>query len=331
MPTPRHLLSVSLASLLISACFNVSAAEPAWVTKSNANAKLLLDVGAKYDPESASERGVDGYDEQISDFSRDQFEPATRDRRAVVAELERRLKNETDPKIKQDLQILINSAHDQLQTQALERKYFMPFVDLSLMVFSVVQQSLDPRIPKARQQALLVRLNKYAGLAKGYRPITALAEERLQERLKANPKLLGPYKGEVEQAINAGPTMIAGIKDLLSKSSLQGWEPAYAALESQLTAYNARLTSQMLPRARQDHRLPAEVYANNLHQFGGRHHAAGDDGARADLVLGNPQPDEHHRRADRARAQAARCRLPRRHARAQAAADPGREGDAAVR
>ena len=268
MPTPRHLVSLSLISVLISACFSASAAEPAWVTKSNANAKLLLDVGAKFEPESASERGVDGYDEQITDLSRDQFEPAARARRAVIGELEKRLKSETDPKIRQDLQILIDSAHNQLRTQALERTYLMPFYDLAEMVFSVVKQSLDPRVPLARQQALLVRLNKYAGLAKGYRPITLLAQERLQERLKANPKLLGPFKGEVEQALDSGPTMISGTRELLEKSALKGWQPAFAALESQLTAYNAALKTQVLPRARQDHRLPAEVYANNLHEFG---------------------------------------------------------------
>jgi hypothetical protein len=38
-------------------------AEQPWVAKSNANAKLLLNVIAKYDPENASSLGVDGLDE----------------------------------------------------------------------------------------------------------------------------------------------------------------------------------------------------------------------------------------------------------------------------
>ena len=56
----------ALATLIIAAHVGSAVAapvEPAWVARSNANAKLLLEVGAKYDPESASERGVDGYDE----------------------------------------------------------------------------------------------------------------------------------------------------------------------------------------------------------------------------------------------------------------------------
>jgi uncharacterized protein (DUF885 family) len=244
------------------------AAETAWVTKSNDNAKLLLNLMAKYSPESASGLGVDGYDELITDMSRDQYDVTVKDTRAVVAELQKRLKAETDPKIKQDLEILIRAANDQLASNALQRKLMLPFVDLNGMLFGVVHQMLDPRIPKERQKTLLVRLQKYAGLTKGYRPVAELAQERLQERLKANPKLLGPYKGEVEQTLNDAPTMLKGIKDELAKSELQGWEPAYAALEKQLTAYTENMRKQILPLARQDHRLPPEIYADNLHQFG---------------------------------------------------------------
>ena len=49
---------------------------------------------------------------------------------------------------------------------------------------------------------------------------------------------------------------------------LKGWEKAYATLEQQCTNYNAWVKTEILPRARTDHRLPPEVYADNLHQFG---------------------------------------------------------------
>ena len=55
------------------------AAEQPWVTRSNQNAQLLLAVEAKYSPESASSLGVEGYDEAISDFSRDDYEPMRAD------------------------------------------------------------------------------------------------------------------------------------------------------------------------------------------------------------------------------------------------------------
>jgi uncharacterized protein (DUF885 family) len=260
----------SAVSVALAAAFALSAlaAEPAWVKKSNDNAKAVLNVLAKYSPESAGQLGVDGFDDKITDMSRDQFDATNKDTQAVIADLQKKLKAETDTRIKQDLEILITSAQDQLRTGALTRKHFLPFTDVTRLIFGVVRSNLDPRIPKARQQALLVRLEKYAGLAKGTRPITELARERMHERLKANPKLIGPFKGEVDQALLEAPALVKGIKDLLSKSDLKGWEKSYAALETQLNAYNESIKTEILPRARASHRLPAEVYADNLRQFG---------------------------------------------------------------
>lgn len=269
LPSPlRAGVLAVLLSLATPVVFAAAPTDAAWVSKSNENAQLLLKVMARYAPESASTLGVDGFDEQITDYSRDTFAAQNRDQRAAIAEMVRLRKLERDPRIVQDLDILIGSANDQLRTQALQRQYFMPFIDLTQSLFEVVNQTLDPRIPKARQASLLVRLQKYAGLARGYRPATLLAGERLQERLKANNKLLGPFKDEVELALSNAPTLIAGMKELLANSEIKGWESVFATLEQQLTAYNAQLRAQILPRARADHRLPAEVYADNLRQFG---------------------------------------------------------------
>ena len=260
-------------SLLWAGCLcwflsSAAGAEPAWVSRSNTNAQTLLQIMAKYGPEGASQLGVDGFDDQITDLSRDQFEFVNRDGQAAIAELQKRLAAETDPRVKQDLEILVAAAHDDLRSRALERKYFMPFVDVISMVYSVTRQTLDPRISKDRQQLLVVRLEKYAGLAKGFQPITELAKERTRERIQADPKLLGPFKGEVEKALNDGPTLLQGIKELLAQSEVKGWEKPYGALAAQLTNYNAWVKAEILPRARADHRLPPEVYANNLHEFG---------------------------------------------------------------
>ena len=63
----------------------VARGEQAWVTKSNATAKLLLELDARYFPESASRVGVDGFDEEISDLSRDLYEARQSDLRALAA------------------------------------------------------------------------------------------------------------------------------------------------------------------------------------------------------------------------------------------------------
>ncbi len=252
------------------ACFAAAsgAAEQPWVTRSNQNAQLLLEVEAKYSPESASRLGVEGYDDAISDYSRDTYEANRRDLQKVIAEYRRRAVTETDRRVRQDLQILSQSAEDELTSARLDRKYFIPFYNIVGMVFRVVQQTIDPRIPPQRQRALLIRLDKYIGATKGFRPVGELAKELTLARIKADRSLLGPYVDEIGKVINDAPTMIAGIRDLLADSQLQGWEQRFAVLERQLTGYNNWLKSDLLPRARADHRLPPEVYANNLRQYG---------------------------------------------------------------
>lgn len=260
---------IGAITLTFASLSGVANAEQAWVTKSNDNAKLLLNLMAKYSPESASQLGVDGYDELITDMSRDLYDASVKDTNNVIAELGKRKKMEADPKIRQDLDILIGAAKDQLTSEALQRKLMLPYQDLHRLLFGVVHQMLDPRIPKERQQSLVLRLEKYAGLTKGYRPIAELAQERTQARLKANPKLLGPSQAALLQSLNDGPTLLKGMKEELEKSGLEGWQPAYAALEKQLTAYHeSYVRKSLLPLARADHRLPPEIYADNLHQFG---------------------------------------------------------------
>jgi hypothetical protein len=244
------------------------AAELPWVTRSNENSKVLLTVVAKYGPESASQLGVDGYDEAITDFSRDLYDAQNADLQSAVTDYKARLAAESDPKVKQDLQILINAAQENISANVLARKYFIPYTDVTSLVFGVVHLMLDPRVPVARQQTVAVRLGKYSGTTKGFRPIAELAKERTFERIKADPNLIGPYRGEVERVISDGPTLIAGIKDELSKSKVKGWQKSYAVLERQLTEYTEWLKAEILPRSRADHLLPAEVYADNLHQFG---------------------------------------------------------------
>jgi uncharacterized protein (DUF885 family) len=274
------LSTLAFGTLLVSASMTITmpahaaehaaahATEQAWVTKSNANAKLLLKLMGKYSPESADALGVDGLNEQITDLSRDLFDAKNQETLALIAQLQQRLQAETNPKIKQDLQILIASAGNAMRSEALQRKYFIPFTDVTGMMFGVVQHTLDPRIPKAQQQTLMARLNKYAGITKGYRPFTELANERMHERMKADPALIGPYKGEVEQSLKDAPEFIAGMKAMLEKSSLPGWQKTFALLEKQLNAYNNQIKTELLPVARTDHRLPPEVYADGLHQFG---------------------------------------------------------------
>ena len=122
-------------------------------------------------------------------------------------------------------------------------------------------------MPKERQAAALVRLRRYAGLEPGSTSLTELARARTEERLP-DKKLLGPYKPEVGQALADSPRLVAGIGGLFKKSGLSGYEPALAKLTEQMQAYDRWVTEVILPRSRTDSRLPPELYAAYLHEFG---------------------------------------------------------------
>ena len=239
----------------------------AWVKASDANTKLLLDVQAKFNPEQAAFYGVSGIDEQITDVTPGFVEREQAALQKVLEQFKQREADEKDPLVKQDLNILVHATEDEITETRLDEKYFLPYVNMSRVVFLSMKGLLDEQIPDSRTPASVVRLRRYAGMEKGYEPMTKLLQARLEEKLK-NPALLGPYKGELELDLSQSKAFLDGAQALLQKRKVVGWEQPYAVLRKQVEDYNAFLSASLLPRARTDYRLPAEVYANNLHQLG---------------------------------------------------------------
>lgn len=254
-------------ALLAAAALPSQAAAPAWVEKSDRNTQLLLDQLARFSPEGAGRLGVPGLDEQILDLKPGFRERAREASQKVRAELQKRLAAETDPKVKQDLAILIETIDDGRRGSELDDKYELPYFNVTQTVFGGLRALLDDQVEPARRPAALVRLRKYAGLAPGYSPITRLAEDYVRTRL-ADRKLRGPFKDEIERNLANNPTVIAGIGELFQKYGITGYEEPYAKLKEQLAAYDAFVRKEILPRAATDFRLPPEVYAFSLRQVG---------------------------------------------------------------
>src|SRR6476620_10456963 len=89
---------------------------PAWVQKSNENAQLLIEISARYSPESAARNGVTGLDEKVTVITPDGPQRARADYAAAKKELESRLAAEKDPLVRQDLQILIEDAEKSIRS-----------------------------------------------------------------------------------------------------------------------------------------------------------------------------------------------------------------------
>jgi len=261
------LIARTFIAALLLATSTLATAEQDWVERSNANAEPLLQVMAKYAPETAAALGVEGFDAEVFDLKPQNDLRFEADAARVASDLESRLAAEPDSRVRQDMQILIDTARDQKATSELNRRLMLPYFDLTQALFQGFNALLDPRVSKDRHPAALVRLRKYTGREPGYEPITKLAQARTAERFET-AGLTGPWTVEVEQALQNQPRFVAGIRDLFKKSGLSGWEKDLKVLESQLDAHAKWLRTELLPRARATNRLTPEIYADNLKNFG---------------------------------------------------------------
>jgi hypothetical protein len=239
----------------------------AWVEKSNQNAQLLLNIIARYSPEDAASMGITGVDDKISIPAIDAGARERRDTAEALRALRTRLVAEQNPYVKQDLEILIAEGEREIRFSAAKEKYLLPYDNLGRSVFEGIHSLLDDQIAPERRKAAVIRLRRYTGLDAGYKPITQLSENVFREKLKT-PGLLGPSKSEVEQDLTNTDSYITGIGLLLEKYKMTGYADAYSKLKEQLTAYNAFVRKEVLPKARTDFRLPPELYTLRLENFG---------------------------------------------------------------
>jgi len=259
--------SVSIWTALCLFAVSAQAADATWVERSNEHAQVVLAAFAELSPEGAGNMGVDGLDEDITDLSPGIQERSRKIITDVVAELERRLANETDLKVRQDLGILIKSAKDTLNSQQLEDEHMLPYMNVSQSIFGGLRAIIDAQNSRDRYPAAVVRMEKYAGITDGYEPFTELAKELSRERFDEEG-LVGPYRDEVEQDLERAETFVTGIQELLAGTDLQGWEASYETLAGQMRDYSEWVRAEILPRVREDFRLPAVMYEDALKNWG---------------------------------------------------------------
>lgn len=262
----RKLIQIGLLALVAGT--PAALAEDAdWVEQSNEHAQVVLEAMSKFSPEGAGSIGIDGLDEQVTDLGPGIYERSMQSTRDVLAELQGREAKETNPKVKQDLGILIKALEDNIFSSELDRANMLPYYNISQTVFYGVRGLIDAQIPRERYPAAVSRIEKYAGLVDGFDPITEQAKARTAERFDVEG-LSGPFVDQVEQDLERSETFITGIEGLLAGTDLQGWEESYATLAGQLHEYNDWVRAEILPRSRTDYRLPKAMYEDALRNWG---------------------------------------------------------------
>lgn len=239
----------------------------AWVAQSNAYTQRLIDVEFRHSPENGSQEGLSKFDELISDPSRADEVAARKDFTAVLAELKVQQARESDKKVAEDLEILHKAFDLRFRQEDYARAHLVPFINASQDIFQGLRGLLDDQVAPARRSAALVRLRKYAGIEPGSEAYAERVKQRVMEQIAIKDAIY-PSKDEITTEIGRDASYLDGIAELFKKYQLSGWEQPLATLKGQLTAYDAWVTSAILPKARTDFRLPPEEYALNLESYG---------------------------------------------------------------
>lgn len=241
---------------------------PAWVAESNEHSKILLQVLARHFPENAGRLGVDGYDGAIRDFSPGFEQRYLNDLSQAKAKLEAILAKQEAGPVRQDLRILIAETDSNIEELQLNDQYLLPYYDVPGLLYSGIRALLEDRIPPERREAATRRLARYAGLEKGYEPLVNLVIAHTSQAWRESGRI-APYREEVERNLQTSDKYMTEIGDLFRKYKLKGYVKPYKKLLEQVAAYNAFVRESILPKAREDFKLPEAVYAFRLKGYGG--------------------------------------------------------------
>ncbi len=261
--------------MFLAAIFSVSvpcfaqtqAADKSWIAVSNGYANMLIDVVFKHHPEAGTQQGLSQYDTKVSQPTLADEDQERKENEAVLAKLKAAAAEKQQQDVAEDLQIMIRRVHLNFKRQDFQRANEVPFFNASQAVFGGLQVLLDEQTPAERRPAAVVRIREYAGLDPGYTALTEILKQRISEQM-AKPGVIYPAKVEIETEMARNSHYVEGIAALMQKYKLTGWEEPFAKLKTQLADYDAWVRATVLPKARNDFRLPPQHYALDMELYG---------------------------------------------------------------
>jgi uncharacterized protein (DUF885 family) len=260
-------------SVFVAAAFTLTALaqtpppDRSWIATSNDYSKMLIEVLFKYHPEFGTQQGLSQFDDKVSQPTLANEDAERHETEAVLAKLEAASAEKQQQDVAEDLQIMIRKVKLNFKRQDFQRANEVPFDNASQAVFGGLQVLLDEQTPADRRPAAVVRIREYAGLDPGYTALTEILKQRTMEQM-AKPGVIYPARVEIETEMARNSNYVEGIAALMQKYKLTGWEEPFAKLRTQLTAYDAWIRATVLPKARDDFRLPPQHYALDMENYG---------------------------------------------------------------
>jgi uncharacterized protein (DUF885 family) len=238
-----------------------------WIAESNKYANMLIDVSFQHHPEAGSQQGLSQFDTKVSQPTLADEDQERQETEVVLAKLRSGAGEKQEKNVAEDLQIMIRRVNLNFRRQDFQRAHEVPFLNASQIVFAGLRILLDEQTPSERRPAAVVRVREYAGLEPGYTALTEILKQRVTEQM-AKPGVIYPARVEIETEMARNSNYLDGIAALFEKYKLTGWEEPYGKLKTQLTDYDAWVKNTVLPKARNDFRMPPEHYALDMENYG---------------------------------------------------------------
>jgi hypothetical protein len=243
-----------------------TAAEKSWIGRSDQYTQMLLDVQLKHSPESGSAQGLAKYDGLITDGTRADEIAQRKELEAVLAQLKAVETKEKDRDVREDLEILQRAFSLQFREDDYQLDHKVAFLDASAAVYGGLRVLLDDHVATERRNMALVRLLKYAGAEEGYKPLTEVLKQRMEEQM-AKPGVEYPSSGELEAQLGRDKSYMDAISKLFQKYKLAGWQSAYAKLTENVADYDTWVRSTVMPKASKGGTPSPEEYALALESY----------------------------------------------------------------
>ncbi|WP_058998171.1 DUF885 domain-containing protein [Leptolyngbya sp. NIES-2104] len=231
---------------------SIASAKPTWITRSNENTNILIKAASE---SNCTEQTT--LSESLLELNSAYVQCYEKNLNNAIQTFQNKLRQETDPSVKIDLEILIASAQEELRSNQLDQQYQLPYVNLA----REINRSLD----KLNARDFNKRVKQLSGDETGTPAIATVATQKMREALTRS-NILFPEKFQLEKDLADTPAQLEQIRQRLER---RGIDPAlYPKLKAQLTEYNTFVQREILPKARTNFRLSPELYAQQLAERG---------------------------------------------------------------
>lgn len=186
----------------------------------------------------------------------------------TVKNLEQKLAQEKNSELHLDLEILLKVGQQTLRSYQLDEKYRVPYVDLSKGILDTLKITLDEmESPSQQRQAILAKLEQYAGLKAGKTALTSSLEQTIKTQLQKSEVAL-PNKTQLKIDLKKNPSQVYAIQAFLQQQKVPNYEQVYAKLKRQLFDYETFIRREILTKTENNFRLPTELYTLKLAEQG---------------------------------------------------------------